>query len=234
MRWLRPAFLTLLMLCAMACQPRPEGPLIQVLRSSDFHPDSLDAVAFLAFSGGMAGDAAVQVVEPILEDQLLGQGYPFVVLPRRELSRRAQAEDVGPLLGKVRDFWRGSQKVDKFKLAELCAAVGIQGVLVGQVDDWIQVKASEGTGESSVTRVAASLAYYSAANGRRAWKARAAETVASESLEQDITDARELTSRGRERLRAKTVQSAARKLPAPDFDVVARSVAAALAAALAG
>jgi len=226
--------LACLLIGGAGCRTRTEEPLTEVIRSPDYRPDSVGTVAYLGFAGGTSGEAARTMMEDLVEQRLLASQEVFVVLPRDEISRRARAEGVEELLGEVRDFWRGSRKIDKLKTGELCAALGTRAVVVGVVEDWIETGSARGSSESPYSRVAATLEIYSAETGRRLWKARSSQTLEARALEGSLQEEHEGTVRGRERMRSNTVQATQQEQQAPAIEGVAGQVAGALDQALRG
>ncbi|MFH1145262.1 MAG: hypothetical protein V1774_12050 [Candidatus Eisenbacteria bacterium] len=228
--WLLP--LVCLLAWGIGCRSRTAEPLTQVTRSPAFHPESLEAVAYFGFSPGIAPDNVLQWVEALVGEQLMTVEYPFAVLSRTDVERLTQTEETRTLVKGVCNFWKDSRKVDKFELARLCEAVGVQGILVGTIEEWTEAASARGTTDVPYTRLAASLEFYSAESGRRTWKARSAHTIETQATQEDYEELRDKTQKGRERLRAETVQAMHRDHPAPSVESVAATVAEALAKAL--
>ena len=228
--WL--AALVCLLIGAGACRTRTEEPLTQVIRSPGLDPDTLGAVAYLGFAAGTSGETARTTMEDIVERRLLATPTAFVIMRRDEIARRANADNAGPLLAEVRDFWRGSGKFDKFKLADLCAALGVRAVLVGMIEDWVEAGSAKGSSDVPYSKVAATLELYSADTGRRLWKARSSQSAQTQALEGSLEAEHATTVQGRERMRSQTVQATQRGQEAPAIEGVAEQVAAALEKAL--
>jgi hypothetical protein len=231
--WLIP--MTCLLAVSGACRQRTLDPVTQIIASPDFDPDSLGAVAYVGFSRGIADAEDRELFEGLVEGQVMAGEQAFAVLPRDEVRRRAQLEQAGDLLQEVRDFWRDSQKVDKFKTAELCAALGTSGILVGLIEEWTEFDTAQGSDQAPYARVIASLEIYSAATGRRIWKARTSHTVEGKTIPRDAEDSRSaaLTEHERElKRRSETIRSSQRDQQAPAIEGVASAVAASLSQAL--
>jgi hypothetical protein len=223
----------LLPLLAIACGTSGKRVTADVMRTPEFQPDSLQTVAFIGLAAGsMGGEEALLVMEPLLETQLLAASAPFVVLPRDEVERRAALQGGRQTLKAVRDYWRDSKRVDKFEIAKLGAQLSVRAVLLGLIDEWGQISASQGSGEAAYTRVGASLTLYSVRTGRSIWRASASETLESESLGQDIEGSEQQTTQRRERQRSAGVQAVGRGPSAPSFEAVGEIVAGRLAGAL--
>jgi hypothetical protein len=219
----------------LGCQTGSKRGLASVMQTADYHPDSLQVIAYVgAGATSVAGDDARVLMETLFEEQLMGTALPFVVLSREEVERRVAASGASASLDAVRRYWRDAKKVDKFEIAKLGEATGAGAILLGLVDEWGQIDASQGSADASYTRVGASLMLYSVASGRSMWRAKKAETMKSESLEQDMEGGSEQrTARSRELRRSAGVQSLERGPAAPRFEIVGAAVAAALVQTLA-
>jgi hypothetical protein len=235
MRGFRFSCLLVAVVLLLGCQTGSKRGLAKVMQTADYHPDSLQVIAYIgAGATSVAGDDARALMETLFEDQMLGTALPFVLLSREEVERRVAANGARTALDAVQRYWRDAKKVDKFEVAKLGAAVGAQAILLALVDEWGQIDASQGSGDASYTRVGASLMLYSVATGRCLWRAKEAETMKSESLEQDMGGGSEQnTARSRELRRSAGVQSLDRGPAAPRFEVVGAAVAATLVQALA-
>jgi hypothetical protein len=225
-----------LCLVGLACQSASDRPSANVVKSSSFRPEELNAVAFLGLaSGSMAGEEAQRLMEPLIESHLLATQLPFVVLPLSETERRARAQQSIATLRGIQDYWRDAKRVDKFEIARLGEQLGVDAVLVGVVEEWTQVDATSGTVETSFTRIAAGLKLYSVETGRCLWRAEKTETMEPEGIDIEMdTGSEQLTARQAEaQARSATVQARGRALPPPRFELVAETIATALAQALA-
>ena len=160
------------------------GGAAKVTTLPDFKLDSLKVVAFVGLGHSVTAENCVDILEPILEGHLLGAQLPFVMLPKPEVAARANRAGAANVYREVSDFWRDSKKVDKFKLEELCSAVGAQAILVGSIDEWERTeRASWNADEPAYTRITARMCIYPSETGRWAWRARVAKTVEAETYE---------------------------------------------------
>ncbi len=178
MRLVGSATLVALALAACGCQssggPRPGAAPAE----TEFDLASLKVVAFIGVApGGTSDKQAIPVFEPLLERRLAGAAPPFILLSIQDGEARARSQGVLEEFRAVSSYWRDQQKVDKLQLQRLCGALGIQGVLVGGLREWMQVEATPNSDEPSYTKISAQLAIYEAASGRRAWRTRASRTV---------------------------------------------------------
>ncbi len=167
-----PPWLAMSHVLLAGCQSAPAGRTARAAAKPEFELESLDVVAFLGMAKSVEDHQMLQMVGPAIEDHLLATKTPFVLLPEQEVVNRMSREGAGPLCREVINFWRDSRKVDKLKTKELCAKLGAQAILVGDITDWMQNQALPDEDEPSYTRVSASLAIYSAETGRRVWRTR--------------------------------------------------------------
>lgn len=180
MKWFFTFAAAAALLIAAGCQSGSGGGAAKITAESGFQLKSLEVVAFLGLAKGISDEQSVPIMEPIVEDHLMAISPPFILLPIREVEARAAREGARELYKEVTDFWRDRGKVDKRRLEELCAALGVQAIMVGLIEDWTQVEAVPEADQQAYTRVAASLSIYPAETGRRAWRARCTETVEAE------------------------------------------------------
>jgi hypothetical protein len=225
---------------APSCQRSAQGPTIRLEAAPGFRLADFGVVGYLGLGKVVAADEAINLMEPLFEEYLLGMAGTTVVLPRSEVSRRARTQQVHALELEVRDFWRDAKKVDRFKLAALCDTLGIDGVVVGSVEDWERNKISWGAEGTSFTRVTVTLSLYASGEGRPVWRARCSEMMESEVYEPSTVTAGPLDP-GAERVAKRSgsmdpgAQRAQKATPEPPpFEDVGRVVAAALVQALSG
>ncbi len=177
--------LSALCLVALACQSTGGPPASQSGKDA-FDLSNLDVVAFMGVSPGSGADElAVPMVEPMLERQLEGIRPPFVLLSGAETETRARTEGVYNDFKAVSDYWRDRQKVDKMKLQSFCQALGIQGILVASVRDWMQVEAQPNADEPAYTKIGMRMEIYAADTGRRVWRTRTTRTVEATQFQDD-------------------------------------------------
>lgn len=160
--------------CQSAGGPQPKAGLVQ----AEFDLASLKVVAFMGVApGGTSDKQAIPVFEPLLEQGLAGAATPFILLPFRDGEARARSQGVLEDFRDISSYWRDQQKVDKLKLQRFCSALGIQGIAVAGLREWMQVEARPNADEPSYTKISAQLAVYDAASGRRVWRTRSSRTV---------------------------------------------------------
>jgi hypothetical protein len=168
--------------CQSAGSPQPSA---QPGRTS-FDLASLKVVAFMGVApGGSHDKQAVPLFEPMLERQLAGITPPFVLMSLQDTETRARSQGLAQEFRDIGNYWRDQQKVDKMKLQRLCDALGIQGILVGGLREWMQVEATPNSDEPSYTKISAVLSVYDAASGRRVWRTRSSRTVEAALLQGD-------------------------------------------------
>jgi hypothetical protein len=231
-RWIALAGVVLLAV-GPGCRPANRGPVLQVTRSPEFHPDSLKTVAFLGLGSSVPDPRAVPMMEPAMERALAAEKYRFVILGPDDAERRSRISGSEETYRAVRDYWRDSKKIDKFRAAELCRVLDVDAILIGTVVDWLQTDASASSTQNPSTKVIASLSLYPAGAGRPAWQAQASQTLEITGREGDSGDPYRRTVRQRELERSPQVQARGRGAEAPGFEEVVDIVAAELARALA-
>ncbi len=234
-----------LLTCALAltgCQTAGTGgagggSAARIFADPGFQLENLEAVAFLGMGQSVPDELATRIMEPLVEDHLLAITPPFMIMPAGEAHRRASAEGCGDAYRSLVDFWKDAKKIDKFKLEEFCAAVGVQGVLVGTISEWSQTRAMPDADEPAATRIAARLCLYTADTGRRVWQARHEQVFEAQQLDGTEEAARhgevfEGISSGARRRGTGTGPLRQTGADAPRFEEVAPEVAHTLAIAL--
>ena len=220
--------------CGAGCQPANHGPVVQVTRTPEFHPDSLKVVAFLGLGSSVPDPRAVPMMEPAIQRHLAAAKLRFVILWPDEAERRVRISGGEETYRAVRDYWRDSKKLDKFRAAELCRILDVDAILIGTVVDWLQTEASPTSTQNPSTKVIASLSLYPEGASRPVWQAQVSQTIEDTGRDADSGgDAYHHTARQRELERSPQVQARERGPGAPGFDEVVDIVAAELAKALA-
>lgn len=229
-----------LLVVVPACQKRAAGPTVRVAAAPGFDLAQYPVIGFLGLGKAVAGEDAIPVMEPIFEAALQEGSLPeaLVVLPREEVARRARAQGAAAVYNDVLDFWRDAKKVDRFKLDDLCTAIGVDALLVGSVEDWTRNEISWGAEGTSFTRVSLSLSLFACGSARSVWSARCSEMI--ESVEHEPSDIMGAgVPQGAERVARRTggmdpgAERAQRAVPPPPpFEEIGPVVAAALVAQL--
>jgi len=221
-----------LLAAPIGCRQQAAGdPVTQIAPSTDARLDSLKTVAFLGISSN-ASREAIQTFERLIEQQMTSGGQKFTIMGLAEVDRRAQSESESGLIDEVRGFWQRSAKVDPLRLPALCQALGVDGILVGTIDEWTEAAAARGSEQSPYTRVTASLEIYSGKDGKRVWSERSSKTEEEEAMPIMADDDHEQNIRRRERQRSQTIRSTQKDQSAPPIESVAQEVVAALTQAL--
>jgi hypothetical protein len=231
-RWIALAGVALLAI-GPGCRPANRGPVVQVTRSPEFRPDSLKVIAFLGLGSSVPDPRALPLMEPAMERALADVKLPYLILWPDEAERRARNSGAEETYRAVRDYWRDSKKLDKFRAAELCRVLSVNAILIGTVVDWVQTDASPSSTLNPSTKVIASLSLYPAGTGRPVWQAQASQTLETTARETDSGDPYRRTVRRRELERSPQVQARERSPEAPGFEEIVDIVAAELARALA-
>jgi hypothetical protein len=217
----------------IGCRSATQGPIVTVTQVPDFRADSLKSVAYLGMGSSVADPRAAAMMEPAVQRELVNARLPFILVRLDEVERRVNITDTGETYRAVRDYWRDAKKLDKFRAAELCAKLGVDGLLLGTVVDWMQTEVAPGTQQISTTKVIARLCLYPAGAGRPAWQVQVSHVMESSEREQVSGDPYTQTARQRELQRSPGVQARERGPAAPGFDEVVEVVAQALVEALA-
>lgn len=198
--------------------------------SSDkaFDLSTLTSVAFIGLASSVQAKDVVPQIQPLLEDQILATEHPFVVLNRNEVETRINREGAQTLFAEVLDFWMDKKKVDKFKITQLCEKLMVDGVILGNVVDWMQSQAKYDAENPSYTQISTSLSIYLGETGREVWKISATKILEAEQLDSrsdqvDLSGGSGSTGRG---MKSRKVGDP------PKFDQVIPYVAQELAEAL--
>ena len=144
--------------------------------------DSLKVVGYLTLGSSAADRVALEMMEPRLENEFLKLDLPFVLMRPSEVAAAASRHDLGTVHGEMVDYWRDSKKVNKLKLQAICEALGLDAVLVANIDEWAQVQAVPGSTEPSFTRIAVTTEIWQPETGRRGWRERTSERWEAEQL----------------------------------------------------
>lgn len=216
-----------------ACRPTSHDPIVSVTQTPGFQIDSLTSVAYLGMGSSVADPRAVAMMEPAVQRQLLTATLPFLLVRLEEVERRVTVNAAGEEYRAVRDYWRDSKKLDKFRAEQLCQKLGVDGLLLGTVVDWLQTDAGEGAQQIASNKVIARLCLYPAGAGRPAWQAQVSHIIESAEQEQRPSDASQQSVRQRELERAPGSHVRDHGPAAPGFDAVVEAVSAALVRALA-
>jgi len=228
--------LVVLVLPLLACQSAPpRGAFVDVTATPGYDAAAVGTAAYVGLAAAAATPKeALPIVEPRVEQHLRNQQLPFVLLASDEVERRAQSAGGAEQLQTVRNYWRDAKKIDKFAVADLGGAIGADALLVGWIDDWTQVDATQESADASFTRIGARLRLISVDTGATLWEVAATRTSESESIEQDAGAGDEFdTARRRELQRSARVRALSTGVGPPRFEDVADEVAALLAGAVA-
>jgi len=217
----------------LACRPMSHDPVVSITRTPDFQMDSLKSVAYLGMGSSVADPRATAMMEPAVQRQLLTATLSFILVRLEEVERRVTVNGAGEEYRAVRDYWRDSKKLDKFRAEELCRKLGVDGLLLGTVVDWLQTDAADGAQQIASNKVIARLCLYPAGAGRPAWQAQVSHVIESTEHEQRPSDASQNSIRQRELERAPGSQVRDHGPAAPGFDAVVGAVSEALVKALA-
>jgi hypothetical protein len=171
--------------CQSAGSPQPSAaPSSAAPSSASFDLATLKIVAFMGVAPGGSGDKlAIPVFEPLLERGLQGATLPYMLLSFQDTEARASGQGAAQEFRDISNYWRDQQKVDKLKLQRFCDAMGIQGILVANLREWMQVEAPANSDEPSYTEVSAQLSIYDGATGRQVWRTRSTRTVEAEQFQ---------------------------------------------------
>ena len=233
----RPAAIGVLFLLAalIGCQT---GPAPSATRSSSHAKAKLSelglsSVAYLGLSkSAVADETALRIMQPVVESHLLANPPYFVLLPPAEIEMHVKREGAEALYNDVLSHWRDNKKVDPLKVRDFCDALGVDAILVGTIDEWMQVRATLDMNEPAYTKVAASLRLYLPGQGRPSWRKKESHAIETLAFEQE-QDSQEAypgssgASRSRDLGRLRSVAG-----DPPRFEDVVPEVAAALAKAL--
>ncbi len=169
--------------CQSAGGPQPAAA---TATPSEFDLSTLKLVGFMGVAqGGTVDKLAIPIFEPLLERQLAASALPFTLVPLQDLEAQARRHGVLEDFRAIGSFWRDQQKVDKMMLQRFCGTLGMQGILVGSLREWMQVEAAPNADEASYTKISAGLAVYEAQSGRRVWRTRSTKTVEAVQLQGD-------------------------------------------------
>jgi hypothetical protein len=217
----------------LACRPTSHDPIVSVTQTPGFQIDSLGLVAFLGMGSSVVDPLAVAMMEPAVQSRLLAAPLPFLLVRLEEVERRVTVTGAGEEYRAVRDYWRDSKKLDKFRAEELCRKLGVDGLLLGTVVDWLQTDAVDGAQQIASNKVIARLCLYPAGAGRPAWQVQVSHVIESTEHEQRPTDASQQSIRQHELERAPGSQVRDHGPAAPGFGAVVDAVSEALVEALA-
>ncbi len=191
-----PALLIAVLLAG--CQSASVGaPTVRVLENPDFQISSLKALGFLGLARS-AGDAEAQAyVETSIEQALDAAHPPLLFLTRQQCADAASAAGSGSAFEQLMRFWRDEKRIDIFALREVCKAVGVDGVLLGCVDEWTREKPSwRAVGARSFTQVGVTLTIVDCESGHALWEARGSRVLETGNYEPSEADLRRTDAGG--------------------------------------
>jgi hypothetical protein len=236
LRFRRLGWLTILggvVMLGLACRPTSHDPIVSITQAPGFQIDSLKSVAYLGMGSSVADPRAVAMMEPAVQRQLLTAALPFLLVRLEEVERRVTVTGAEEDYRAVRDYWRDAKKLDKFRAEQLCQKLGVDGLLVGTVVDWLQTDAAAGAQQIASNKVIARLCLYPAGTGRPAWQVQVSHVIESTERELRPSDASQNSVRQRELERAPGSKVRDQGPAAPGFDAVVVAVSEALVKALA-
>jgi hypothetical protein len=143
----------------------------------------LNTIAFLGLSSSVQAKDVVPQLQPVLEDLIMATEHPFVVLDRNEVNTRVRREKAQVLFDDVIDFWMDKKKVDTFKVSELCKLLMVDGILIGNITEWMQSQAAFDAEDASYTQISTSLSIYLGETGREIWNKTATKILEAEKLD---------------------------------------------------
>lgn len=181
----------LLTIILVGCQtgPAPSAQHGSRRAKAKLHELELSSVAYLGLSkSAVADETALRLMEPVVEAQLLSKPPTFVLLPPTEIEARVARTGCQETYRAVLSLWRDDKKVDQLKMRDFCEAVGVDAILVGTIDEWMQSRASGSMNEPAYTKVAATLRLYLAGEGRYAWRKKESHTIEFLAIDQESVE----------------------------------------------
>jgi len=177
-RWLRIARVlglgigcTLLALGA-GCNKKTAGSrAAQVYIAPSWNSNAVTTLAYCGLGSNLGNETARADAERLVETELRGGQDRFVVLTMKNAESRAAEKGKSDLLERVRQVWRDDRLIDKFLAKDLCAALGVEGLIVADVSDWIEQRIDVSQEGTSWTRVEMGVYIYSAESGDLVWGA---------------------------------------------------------------
>ncbi|MCA9729631.1 MAG: hypothetical protein KC729_18250 [Candidatus Eisenbacteria bacterium] len=143
----------------------------QSFLSPDWNSSTVTTLAFCGVRTSTGGETDRAEAEQIVEAELRGSQDRFVILTMKNADTRAEAAGQTELLDRVRRVWRDDQLVDQFLAKDLCKALGVEGLLLGDLGDWTEQRIDISQEGTSWTRVELGLYIYSADSGLLVWGA---------------------------------------------------------------
>ena len=132
---------------------------------------NIQSLAFLGV-GSSAGDQATRdEVQKIVEQQLTSGQDRFIILPLAESRSRAASSKASDVCGSIEQMWKDDRKLDLFQVKEFCHKIGVDGIMVADLNDWNQQKVDWNAEGTSFTQVGLRLSIYSGKTGLLAWDA---------------------------------------------------------------
>ncbi len=140
----------------------------------------MKVIGYLGLASSAADITAIEILGPRLEQELIGQEYPFMLMRDEQVAAAAGRFGLAGLHQEMVDYWRDRKRVNKLKLQELCAALGIDALLVANIEEWAQIEPTVGSTQAAATRISVILEIYAAESGRRGWRERVSTTIEAE------------------------------------------------------
>jgi hypothetical protein len=143
----------------------------QVYVAPDWNSDSVTTLAYCGLGANMGDEVMRGDAERLVETELRGSQDRFVVLTMKNAESRAAEKGKTDLLNRVRQVWRDNRLIDKFLAKDLCAALGVDGLIVADVTDWTEQRIDVSQEGTSWTRAEMGVYVYSGESGDLVWGA---------------------------------------------------------------
>lgn len=167
------ALLVFAVLPSLSCRAVTQGvrPATAIVLSPDWDSLSIQSLGLVTVGSAVGDEVARQVVEGILEGQLASAQDRFVVLGVPAARGRAAAAGAGDVFDRLVKAWRDERVADKFLVEGLCAKMGVDGLLFGELNDWKREQVAATDEGTSYAQVAMRLVIFSGKTGMPAWEA---------------------------------------------------------------
>lgn len=146
-------------------------PASQSYLSPEWNDLSMKTLAFVGLRSTVGDEVGRAHAEQIVSGELRGQQTRFVILTDKMTESRAESAQKTELLERVRRVWRDQSVIDQFLCKELCAALGVDGLLAGALSNWESETVDPKAQGTSWSRVGIGTYMYSGQTGLLVWAA---------------------------------------------------------------
>jgi hypothetical protein len=156
----------------LSCRATTPGlrPATAIL-SPEWDALNIQSLGFVTVGSSVGDEVARQMVEGIVEGQLSSNQDRFVVLGVQTARGRAAAAGAGDVFDRLVKAWHSQRMADKFLVESLCAKMGVDGLLFGELSEWKREKIDATEEGSSYAQVGMRLVILSGKTGMSVWEA---------------------------------------------------------------